>query len=104
MNPKSNTLKSILRGRKGDVRPDEEAVLIDEPGKPTSDQRPDPVDPVFGPVPAPQRRPEGPGRVHRGTGEGPAGEDVSPDYEPSEDWALGLVGPLIGVDDGGIRR
>lgn len=82
--------------------PDDEAVLVDEPRKPAPEERADPVDPVVGPVPAGERRPEGPCGVHGGAGECPAGEDVGADDESGEDRALGSVGPLLRVDDGGV--
>lgn len=84
-------LVSLFPGRKNGVRSADEAVLVEQTGEAAAHEGSDPVDPVVGPVPGRQCRPEGAGRVHRGPREGSAGQDVGPDDEPNKDRALGPV-------------
>lgn len=59
----------------------EQHIAIDEPGKPTANERNNPVDPVFLEVAAGNRRPEGTGRVHGSAGEWVGGQDVGTNNE-----------------------
>nr|GMC77512.1 hypothetical protein Iba_chr03eCG11430 [Ipomoea batatas] len=62
-----------------------EDVSVDETGKPTADERPDPVDPVAGKVEADHCRPEGAGWVHRPAGEWTGGQNPLFTYEAAGD-------------------
>lgn len=76
--------------------------LVDEPGEGCPDERADPVDPVVPPPPPDERRPERPCRVHGGTVEGPAGEDVGADHEADRQRRDGGDVAALRVDGGGV--
>ncbi|GAY56645.1 hypothetical protein CUMW_173450 [Citrus unshiu] len=64
-------------------------VLIHDCSEPTSDERPDPVDPILRPSPSHQGGPEGPGGIHGCSVEWPADEDVRPGEKPHGQWCYG---------------
>lgn len=80
---------------------DGEDELVDGHGEGPAGERPDPVDPVVGPVSGGQRRPEGPRGVHGRAGERSAGDGVGADEEAGEQRAEPWRGAL-GVEDGGV--
>lgn len=75
---------------------DVEAV-VEEAGKRASDERSGPINPVIGPIPAGQRRSEGPGWVHGGAGEVAACQGVGPHDEADEQRR-------VAGDDSRLRR
>ena len=80
----------------------DEEILINEPTKPTTNQRPNPVDPVIGPVPGDQGRPKGPCWVHGGPSEVPTGNSVGPNEKSSKSWAQPINSSPVGVHNGTI--
>jgi len=80
---------------------DHEQGLVNDRGEGPTQQRAEPVDPVVGPVPGGQGRPEGPGRVHGRAGEVAAGEAVGADDEAREQRA-DAAGLAPRVQDHGV--
>ena len=70
-------MSSVVCGGELLVSVADEEDLVHKSSKPSSDQRPGPVDPVVGPGPAHQGRPKWYCWVHWGTVEGPTCQNVS---------------------------
>lgn len=102
LGPRSHWLL-LFSGRQGNMGGADEAELVDKSSKPTSDQRPGPVDPVVGPVPADQSWAEWHSWVHGGPIKSPTCQDVSCHNETDCNGCNYLQIFPLGVNGGGIN-
>ncbi|KAL5145110.1 putative lactoylglutathione lyase, chloroplastic [Glycine soja] len=89
--------------RKWNMRSVNEESLIDETSKATTNERPNPVNPMISPVASNQSRPKRSCGVHRSSGVSPTSEDVGPHYKPNQCGPKPSKCSLLGIHHGRIH-
>jgi len=89
--------------RKWNMRSVNEESLIDVTSKATTNERPNPVNPMIGPVSSDQGRPKRPCWVHRSSRVSPTCEDVGPNHKPNQRWPKPSKCSLLGIHHGRIH-